>query len=149
MTTEQSPEQANDRTPNTGHDHTVRAARRVTASPETVWSAWADPDRLAHWFTTHAEQDLRVGGRYRNGDGDEGEFLEIVPGRRLKFTWEQADYAPGSDVTVEIIPADNGGTEIYVEHAHIACDDTEDLETGWNWALDSLVSYLTTGMGIR
>ena len=125
-----------------GHVHTVRAARRVMASPETVWSAWSDPERLAGWFTEHAEQDFRVGGRYSNADGDEGEFLEIVPNRLLRFTWEQADYAPGSSVTVELVPTGNGGTEVHVEHANVACDDAGDLELGWNLSLDSLAKYL-------
>jgi uncharacterized protein YndB with AHSA1/START domain len=124
------------------HSHTVRAARRVSAPPETVWSAWAEAERLAGWFTDHAEQDFRVGGRYHNADGDEGEFLEIVPNRLLRFTWEQADYAPGSHVRVELHPIDNGETEVYVEHANVACDDAGDLELGWNMSLDSLVKYL-------
>ena len=50
--------------------------------------------------------------------------------------------APGSYVTVEIAPTDNGGTEVLVEHANIACDDAGDLELGWNLSLDSLVKYL-------
>jgi uncharacterized protein YndB with AHSA1/START domain len=131
----------------TGHHHLIAAARHVSAPLEQVWDAWTDPNRLACWFTEQAEVDLRVGGRYRNSDGDEGEYLEIVPHQRLRFTWEQADYAPGSVVTVELAAADEG-TIVRLEHANVACDDTEDLEIGWNWSLDSLVSYLHSGMGI-
>jgi uncharacterized protein YndB with AHSA1/START domain len=131
----------------TSHYHLVAAARHVSAPIEQVWEAWTDPHQLANWFTEHAEIDLRVGGRYRNSDGDEGEYLEVLPPRRLRFTWEQPDYAPGGVVAVELAPADEG-TIIHVEHANVACDDAEDLEIGWNWSLDSLVSFLESGIGI-
>lgn len=131
----------------TSHYHLVGAARRVSAPVERVWEAWTDPNQLACWFTEHAEQDLRVGGRYRNSDGDEGEFLEIAPPNRLRFTWEQPDYASGGIVTVELAAVD-GGTIVQIEHANVSCDDAEDLEVGWNWSLDSLVSYIQTGIGI-
>jgi uncharacterized protein YndB with AHSA1/START domain len=124
----------------TRHFHLVAAARKVSAPLESVWRAWTEPDRLAGWFTERAEVDLRVGGRYRNSDGDEGEYLEIAPPERLRFTWEQPDYAPGGIVTVELAAAD-GATLVRVEHANVSCDDAEDLELGWNLSLDALAKY--------
>ncbi len=131
------------------HHHTIRTARRVPSDIAAVWEAWTDPVRLEHWFTDHAEQDLRVGGHYSNSDGDNGTFLEIEPPHRLKFTWEQPDYTPGSVVTVEFAVVPEGGTEVRIEHDRVACDDTEDLQAGWEYSLDSLTAYLATGLGIR
>jgi len=129
----------------TAHFHAIIVARRIDVPVEEVWAAWVEPDRISRWFSPDTEQDVRVGGRYRNGDGDEGEFLEVVPNRRLKFTWEQPDYAPGSFVIVDLLPSSDGSTEVRVEHANVACDDAGDLELGWNWSIDSLDSYLRTG----
>ena len=47
--------------------------RRLNASPEKVYAAWTDPQKIARWFgpasvragTERAEIDARVGGRYR------------------------------------------------------------------------------------
>lgn len=129
----------------TAHFHAIIVARRVDVPVETAWAAWVEPERISQWFSQDTEQDVRVGGRYRNGDGDEGEFLEVLPFRRLKFTWEQSDYTPGSFVVVDFLSLDDGATEVRVEHANVACDDAGDLELGWNWSIDSLVSYLETG----
>lgn len=132
-----------------GHSHTVTAARTLQASIDDIWLAWSEPIRLSHWFTSDAEHDFRVGGRYRNSDGDEGVYLDIVPQRRIVFTWEQPDYSPGSVVAVDIIPEESTGKVVVaIEHDRVACDDTEDLEIGWSWALDSLGRYLDTGLGI-
>ncbi|KXK55970.1 MAG: hypothetical protein UZ07_CHB004001738 [Chlorobi bacterium OLB7] len=134
----------------TTHYHTVQVQRTVSGAVEDVWQAWADPIKIAHWFTEEAEQDLRVGGRYRNSDGDEGEYLEVQPPNRLKFTWEQPDYAPGSIVTVELSAGEQEKTTVVeVLHQQVHCDDADDLQTGWQWALDSLQRYMITGLGIR
>lgn len=134
----------------TSHYHTVHVQRVVNGTPEEVWSAWVDPVKIAHWFTEESEQDVRVGGRYRNSDGDEGTYLIVESPHRLKFTWDQPDYSPGSLVTVEISPGqEEGATVVEVLHQNIHCDDADDLQTGWQWALDSLQRYMVTGLGIR
>jgi len=133
------------------HTHTIVAQREIIAPIEDIWQAFSDADRLAHWFTTEAEHDFRVGGRYSNGDGDQGEYLEIIPNSRIQFSWEQPDYEPGSTVSIDFIPlaTDRGNTwVVQVTHEGIACDDQSDLDIGWNWALDSLVQYLRSGIGM-
>lgn len=135
--------------PSPEHSHVVTASRRVNGPVEHVWKAWTDPVQLEHWFTEQAELQLSVGGRYTNSDGDTGEFLEIVPLERLKFTWEQPDYAAGGVVTVEMAPDGDNATTVRLEHVNIACDDTEDLEIGWNWSLDSLCAFIDRGLGLR
>jgi len=47
--------------------------RKLKASPAQVFSAWADPKKIVHWFgpnetqdgSVQAEMDVRPGGRYR------------------------------------------------------------------------------------
>ncbi|MBL7987368.1 MAG: SRPBCC domain-containing protein [Chlorobi bacterium] len=134
----------------TSHYHTVQVQRVVHGTPEEVWGAWTDSVKIAHWFTEEAEQDVRVGGRYRNSDGDEGTYLIVESPHRLKFTWDQPDYSPGSLVTVEISAGEEEGTTVVqVLHENIHCDDADDLQTGWQWGLDSLQRYMITGLGIR
>ncbi len=131
------------------HAHEVIEERRLNAPLGRVWYAWSDAEQLEHWFTEKAEQDFRVGGRYRNSDGDEGEFLEIVPNELIRFTWEQADYTAGGVVTVTFRPDGPDATIVRVEHTNIACDDANDLELGWNYAMDSLVAFMDNGLGLR
>jgi uncharacterized protein YndB with AHSA1/START domain len=136
-----------------GHDtrpieNEVVVERSISAPVARVYDAWEDASQIGTWFTTNAVQDVRVGGRYSNGDGDSGEFTEVEPGRRLRFTWEQPKASPGSSVSVEFTPDAEDITTVRLVHHDVAPEFVSDLQTGWEWALDSLKSYLETGTPI-
>ncbi len=75
--------------------------RTFDAPRELVWKAHTDPDLIPRWWgplgstTSVAEMDLRPGGKWRyvssTPDRDDvafyGEFLEIVPPERIKWTF--------------------------------------------------------------
>ena len=62
------------------------------ASPDEVWEALTEPERLEEWFATEVELDLRPGGEgvFRWGDGDERHAIveEVEEERRLVLGWE-------------------------------------------------------------
>jgi uncharacterized protein YndB with AHSA1/START domain len=75
--------------------------RVVDVSPELVWRAWTEPERLMQWFTpapwktVGCQIDLRPGGIFattmRSPEGEDvvyppGCYLEVVPNRRLVWT---------------------------------------------------------------
>ena len=128
--------------------------RRLNASPEKVYAAWADAEKLTQWFgpsqvepgTVNAEMDVRVGGRYRisfNAAGEYhevgGVYREVVPNERLVFSWAwHSTPERESLVTVSLQP-DGDGTLLTLHHEQlfdqVACDSHE---RGWNNALDKL-----------
>jgi uncharacterized protein YndB with AHSA1/START domain len=65
--------------------------RHIAASPATVFSFFADPGRWLRWQGVEAVIEPRPGGAFRmnvRGDGfASGRFVEVVPGRRIVFTW--------------------------------------------------------------
>jgi uncharacterized protein YndB with AHSA1/START domain len=80
---------------------TVHLHRVLRAPPERVYRAFLDPAAMAKWiapygFTCTVQQmDARVGGTFRMaftnfGSGNShsfgGEYLELVPGERLRYT---------------------------------------------------------------
>lgn len=100
------------------------AYRFATLTPDEVYSAWIDPEKVQRWMShqlasqpgegtvTGVEIDARPGGRYRFSglqDGEQsdswGYYRELIPGRRLVFTWfvepgeEEED---NSTVTLEL-----------------------------------------------
>jgi uncharacterized protein YndB with AHSA1/START domain len=128
--------------------------RTYRASPERVYRAWTDPDELALWFapdptmTIQAELDLREGGRYRVAMGPHvvaGVFREIVPQRKLVFTWQWQTEAGAAEtlVTVEVEPADDGGTRVRLRHDRFP-DEQErtNHEQGWTAILARLAERL-------
>lgn len=126
----------------------VIVERSISVPAERAWKAWEDASQVATWFTTKAEQDVRVGGRYSNDDGDSGEYLEVVPGERLRFTWEQPKAAPGTNVTVDFLPEAEDIVTVRIRHDGLPESEVSGLQDGWDWALDSLKSYLETGSPI-
>lgn len=127
----------------------LRLERIIESSAEAAYDAFTDPAHLSRWFTTSAQAELIIGGRYSNADGDEGTFLILDPPRLVEFTWENANHCPNTVVTVTFRPSADGRVIVTLEHSHLKSQaDYNDMNSGWSWALDSLKSYLETGKPI-
>jgi uncharacterized protein YndB with AHSA1/START domain len=106
--------------------------RRYPVAPEKVWRAWTDPEALKRWFgpggvqpVSVADVDVRVGGRFRivfggpKGDEHEvtGVYKEVMPNRKLVFTWIWPRTTPERESLVTIVfKAAGGGTELDFRH---------------------------------
>ena len=124
----------------------------VSPRPPRVFKALTTPGELDKWFTNGARVNLRVGGKYSNKDGDRGRFLEVVPNKRLRFSWDNPNWAPGSIVEVllkrmqdrTVVTLIHSGFEKEKENRHYAS-----RESGWDWALANLKAHIedrrTTG----
>jgi Uncharacterized conserved protein len=80
---------------------TVKLHRVFTSKPERVYKAFTDPDAMAKWLPPNGfigkvhEMDARIGGIYKmsftnlttgNSHSFGGEFLELVPNERIRYT---------------------------------------------------------------
>jgi uncharacterized protein YndB with AHSA1/START domain len=132
--------------------------RRYNAPPAKVFSAWTDPKKLGRWFCPPAneplvaESDARVGGRYRivvrAPSGEEhdvsGTFREVVPDRKLVFTWAwRTTPERESLVTVEL-EGDGEGTLLTLTHERFYDEAARDRhQAGWGAILDRLARELS------
>lgn len=114
---------------------TVRLHRVLRAPPERVYRAFLDAAALSKWlppngFTCTVHQlEARVGGRFRmsfthfaNGHGHSfgGEYLELVPNERLRYTDVFDDpNLPGTIHVTVTLRAVSCGTEMHVEQSGI------------------------------
>jgi uncharacterized protein YndB with AHSA1/START domain len=129
---------------------TVSVTRTIAVPCAQAWEAWTTAKGWNRWFTTKARLTLREGGRYRDADGDTGEFSAVVPERRLRFTWENAAHCPGTQVEVRFAAKGRGRCTVAVEHMKLAsAKDAAQMKEGWSWAMDSLRAWLETGTPIR
>lgn len=133
--------------------------RRLDASSAKVWAAWTDPEKIVRWFgpaqvkpgSLRAEIDLRIGGQYRisfTTDGGEysqveGVYREVVPGRRLAFTWAwHSTLERESLVTLSLKP-DGTGTLLTLLHERFFDAAARDNHArGWSEAFDRLEKHL-------
>jgi uncharacterized protein YndB with AHSA1/START domain len=133
--------------------------RRYSVAPEKVWRAWTDPQALKQWWgpggpeaVSVVQLDVRVGGRFRivfggpRGDEHEvrGTYTEVVPNRRLAFTWTWPRTTPEREslVTIAFKPA-GSGTELDFVHARHFDEKVRDGHLrGWSEAFVKLDRFL-------
>jgi uncharacterized protein YndB with AHSA1/START domain len=123
--------------------YTVEVRKIIAADPQRVYDAWLTASDWDTWFTSNSQIDARVGGKYLNGDGDAGEYLELDPGRLIRFSWDNASSCPGSEVKV-VLSTGEGGTELHLVHSKLPEPETGrgEMIDGWGWAIDNLAAYL-------
>ena len=86
----------------------------VEETPDEVWEALTEPERLEEWFASEVELDARPGGEgvFRWGDGDERRALvrEVEQAERLVLDWDD-----GGSVAIELEPVVDGTVVRVVE----------------------------------
>ena len=124
----------------------------IHATPEQVWQCWTLPEHITKWnqasddwHTPHAENDLRVGGRFssrmESKDGKYGfDFWGVYD---LVEPFHHLDYTIGDGRTVQITmePVD-GGTHV-VETFEAESEHSVELQRqGWQAILDNFKRYV-------
>ncbi|RWL91615.1 MAG: toxin [Mesorhizobium sp.] len=138
---------------------TIKLHRVLATKPEKVYRAFIEADALAKWLppngftcTVH-EFEGKVGGAYKmsfrnftTGDSHAfgGEFIELVPGERLRYTDRFDDpNLPGQiEVTVTLKKV-LVGTEINITQAGIPdAIPAEACYLGWQESLRNLAKLV-------
>ena len=134
--------------------------RKIDASPAQVFSAWADPTKIVHWFgpketqagSVRAEMDVRPGGRYRlsfkteDGEYHEvgGVYREVVPDSRLVFTWAWHSTPERQSLVTVTVAKDGDGTLLTLNHEQLFDEKARDgHQRGWTGTLEKLDRYLS------
>ncbi len=139
--------------------NTVRFQRVLRAPAERVYRAFIDPDAMAKWLPPHGftcevhHLDARVGGSFRmaftnfttgRSHSFGGEYLELVPHERLRYTDRFDDpNLPGVlEVTVSLRPV-LCGTDLSVQQTGIPeVIPLEMCYLGWQESLSQLAQLV-------
>jgi len=139
--------------------HTIRLHRVLRASPEKVYRAFTQADALAKWlppfgFTCQVDHlEARVGGGFRMsftqfGTGAShsfgGEYLELTPHERIRYTDKFDDPGLPGLITVEVtLKKVSCGTELRVEQSGVpAVIPAEMCHLGWQESLVQLAQLV-------
>ena len=134
---------------------TVRLHRVLKAPPERVYRAFLEPAAVAKWLAPYGftctvhELDARVGGRHRmsfenfgakGGHGFGGDYLELVPNERLRYSDRFDDPNLQGDMqTTVTLKAVSCGTELQVVQEGLPdAIPTEGCYLGWQESLQQL-----------
>jgi uncharacterized protein YndB with AHSA1/START domain len=132
--------------------NSVRFHRVLRAPPERVYKAFLDADAMAKWLPPYGftckvhELDAKVGGSHRmsftnfssgHGHSFGGEYLELVPGERIRYTDRFDDpNLPGEMVVTVTLKAVSCGTDLTVVQEGVpAVIPVEMCYLGWQESL--------------
>jgi uncharacterized protein YndB with AHSA1/START domain len=135
--------------------NTIRLHRILRAKPEKVYRAFVEADALARWlppngFTCKVDHfDARVGGTFKmsfrnftsgNAHSFGGTFLELVPGKKLRYTDKFDDpNLPGEIVQTVTLREVSCGTELNVVQEGVPeVIPAEACYLGWQESLEYL-----------
>ena len=126
--------------------------QHIQASPSTVYKYLTASDRWSRWQGRSADLDARPGGVFSimmdNGMRARGEFVELVPDRRVVFTWGWVDrpgIPPGSTVVSIDLVEDGAGTMLVLTHRELPADEVAPHRTGWEMYLPKLAEVAAEG----
>jgi len=140
-------------------DRTVRLHRVLRCPPQKIYRAFTEADAMARWLPPYGfvcqvhQMDARVGGSFRmsfinfgsgNGHSFGGEYLELVPEQRIRYTDRFDDpNLPGTiEVTVTLKPV-VCGTELSVTQTGIPeVIPLEMCYLGWQESLAQLATLV-------
>ena len=137
--------------------YTIRLHRVLRTRPEKVYRAFLEPDALAKWLppdgfacTVH-HLEPKIGGTYRasfrnftTGDSAAlgGEYIELVPNERLRFTdeykFEDPQMTGDIQVTVTLRPVSVGTELTIVQEGLPDVIPSEVCYLGWQQSLYNL-----------
>lgn len=135
--------------------NTIRLHRVLRAPPERVYRAFLTAEAQAKWLPPHGftatvhEMDARVGGRFRmsftnftTGQAHSfgGEYLELVPHQRIRYTDVFDDpNLPGEMRVTITLRTVSGGTELEIVQEGIPeVIPVEMCHLGWQESLSLL-----------
>lgn len=122
----------------------VMLERLYDTTPEDLWDALTNPERLPRWFLP-VTGDLQQGGRYQLEGNAGGTISECEPPRRIDLTWE---FGGGvSWVEVRVSPGGESGALLTLSHICPVDDFWREygpgaVGVGWDLGLIGLQMHL-------
>ncbi len=130
----------------------ITVTTSIAAPLAEVWRAYTTPDDIKawnaaspDWHTTHAEVDLRVGGKFSSRmeakDGSfgfdfAGEYTKLIPQQHIEYVFGErratVDFTEGSDGVVVKISFDPESTH-----------PEDQQRAGWQAILDNFAKYVS------
>ncbi|PWG12166.1 hypothetical protein DF268_18470 [Streptomyces sp. V2] len=128
-------------------------SRVLPATPDEVWRAWTEPDRLPHWFgpilkgVPGPDAEYVLEGRGAHGDTIVCRVLAWEPATRLRVTWRYTGETD-SELRLDLAPTDDG-TRLLLEHVGFGPEaDPVDYAAGWHMYTDNLEAHLAGTPGV-
>lgn len=127
--------------------------RIFNASIEIVWKAITDKEKMKRWYFDLAEFKPVVGFEFQFEGGEEGKsylhlckVTEVIPNKKLQYSWRYDGYAGNSFVTWELFDEGENKTRLKLTHEGLETFPTDNPDLaphnfaeGWNMIIGTLL----------
>jgi uncharacterized protein YndB with AHSA1/START domain len=135
--------------------------RIFNASITKVWNAITNKDEMKKWYFDLKEFKPQVGFEFQFSAGEEGkEYLhrckvtEVIPGKKITYSWSYNGYAGMSYVTFELSEINQNKTKLTLRHTGLETFPTtnpdfakSNFERGWNEIIGKILKdFLESSM---
>ena len=119
-----------------GGNEEIRLELHIDAAPDTIYALLTDPAHMTIWLAEVVEADPRPGGVFRisgpSGLSIEGTYLELIPNRKVVFTWGGVEgLKPGQSTVEFLIEPNRDGTLVQLRHYRLPRAALEPHRRGW------------------
>ena len=128
-----------------GAARAVHLERTYPTTPDDLWTAWTDPDRLARWLGTPTGPIVETVAPVRISMGEDAndwvdvQIVRADAPRLLELRWEFAG-EPAGLLRVELTPV-TGGTLLVLDHDGLT-DSSTGYGAGWQAFLEGPLAVL-------
>jgi uncharacterized protein YndB with AHSA1/START domain len=117
----------------------VGVQKTLAASADDLWSRLTGSGGVASWLGDDVSLVLEEGASYGAGDGPSGEVRVVVPGDRLRLTWQPGAWPRPSTLQVRLTGKGDGRTVVSLHHEHLPDRSTRDaMRVRWREVLADL-----------
>ena len=135
--------------------------RVLNAPSEKVWKAITAKEDMKQWYFDIATFKPELGNEFSFEGGNEGrmythlcKITDIVPGRKLKYSWRYKGYEGISFVTFELFPEGNK-TRIKLTHEGLETFPDlpdfrkENFVEGWSYLIGTSIKNFVEGAPVE
>ena len=138
-------------------EHALERTVLIAARAATVFRFFTDSARFAAWWGAGSRIDARPGGavhiRYPNGVVASGEVVEVVPDRRIVFTYGYEDAGkpipPGGSLVTITLAQEPLGTRLQLRHELPTASARDEHVQGWRYQLAMFANVARGGASTR
>jgi len=124
----------------------LRLIRKFEIPVQKLYEKCANPKTFFGIFSQieQGEFDFKVGGQYRSPTecgGVKGHFIEIVPNKKITFTWISNTTGEGHETKVTLLfdDEDDGGSWLELIHEGLDQEKAQkSIREGWDWTLKEM-----------
>jgi uncharacterized protein YndB with AHSA1/START domain len=133
--------------------------KKINAPASLIYNAFTSATALREWLcdvsTTYPDEGGRVYLAWYDGYFASGHFIELVPNKKIKFSWIGKDEPDWTQVKVAISPLDDeDGFLVTLNHSGIGTSGAwakarEEITQGWKMGMENLKATLEEGRDLR